>query len=65
MGLESNAALFGACCSQVNSRSIEALQKSAARIVMRTTDRDSAMDNLKWPTLAARRDKHILSPVKK
>lgn len=53
------------CCGQVNSRSIEALQRRAARIVMRTYDSDSAMDNLKWPTLAARRDKHILNLVKK
>ena len=53
------------CCGHVDSRSLEALQRRAARIVMRTTDSDSAMDNLKWPTLAARRNKQILNLVNK
>ena len=44
---------------------MEALQRRAARIVMRAYDSDSAMDNLKCPTLAARRDKRILNLVKK
>ena len=53
------------CCGQVNSRSMEALQRRAARILMKTTDNDSAMDNLKWPTLEHRRRKHILNLVEK
>ena len=53
------------CCGQVNSRAMEALQRRAARIVMRATDSDSAMDNLKWPTLEQRRRKHILNLVEK
>ena len=52
------------CYGQVNSRSMEALQRHAARIVMRTTDSDSAMDNLKWPTLTARRNKNIFKSSK-
>ena len=44
---------------------MEALQRRAARIVMRTTDSDSAMDNLKWPTLEYRRSKRILNLVEK
>ena len=42
---------------------MDALQRHAATIVMRTTDSDSAMDNLKWPTLEHR--KHILNLVEK
>ena len=57
--------VWGCCGQLVNRRSMEALQRCAARMVMRTTDNDSAMDNLKWPALEHRRRKHILNLVKK
>ena len=52
-------------CGQVNGGSIEVFQWRAARIVMTTYDGYSAMVNQKWPTLTARRNKHILNLVNK
>ena len=40
-----------ACCGEVNSKSLEALQRRAGRIVIKTSSRDAAMDALKWPSL--------------
>ena len=53
------------CCGQGNCNAIEALQRRAGRIVIRTFSSQKAMDSLKWPTLESRRDKHILKLVKK
>ena len=52
--------LMWGCCGLVNSRSIEVQQRRATIIVIRTYDGNSAMGNKKWPTLTARRNKHIL-----
>ena len=53
------------CCGQGNCNAIEALQRRAGRIVIRSFSSQKAMDSLKWPTLESRRDKHILNLVKK
>ena len=53
------------CCGLGNSNAIENLQKRTGRLVVKTSRSDDAMAQLKWPTLASRRDKHTLSLVKK
>ena len=45
-----------ACCGEVNSESLEALQRRAGRIVIKTSSSDTAMEALKWQSLSTRRD---------
>jgi hypothetical protein len=42
------------CCGEVNTNSLEKLQRRAARVVCKSKDSDSAMDSLKWGTLLSR-----------
>ena len=54
-----------ACCGEVNSESLEALQRRAGRIVIKTSSSDAAMDDLKWPSVRTRRDDYIFKLVRK
>ena len=40
-----------ACWGEVNSKYLEALQKRAGRIVIKTSSSDAAMEALNWPSL--------------
>ena len=53
------------CCGEVNSGTLETLQKRVGRIVIKTSSSDTAMKALKWPSLRSRRDEHILKLVRK
>ena len=53
------------CCGEGNSQALEALQKRAGRIVVKTSRSSPAMDILKWPVLAERRREHVFQLVKK
>ena len=53
------------CCGEVYSGTLETLQKRVGRIVIKTSNSDTAMKTLKWPSLRSRRDEHILKHVRK
>ena len=53
------------CCGEVNSGTLETLQKRVGRIVIKTSRSDTAMKALRWPSLRSRRDEHILKLVRK
>ena len=53
-----------ACCGEVNSESLEALQRRAGRIVIKTSRSDTAMEALKWQSLGTRRNEHIFKLVR-
>ena len=53
------------CCGEMNTNSLEKLQRRAARIVCKSQDSDCAMDFLKWGTLLNRREHHTFSIVNK
>ena len=58
--LELCAGVWG-CCGEINSGTLETLQKRAGRIVIKTSSSDTAMKSLNWPSLrSGRRDEHIL-----
>ena len=52
-------------CGEVNSATLETLQKGVGRIVIKTASGDTAMKALKWPSLRSRRDEHILKLLRK
>ena len=52
-------------CGEVNSATLETLQKGVGRIVIKTASGDTAMKALKWPSLRPRRDEHILKLLRK
>ena len=54
-----------ACCGEVNSGYLEALQKRAARVVVKTGSSSDAMASVMWPTLKERRRKHVYNLVNK
>ena len=54
-----------ACCGEVNSGILEALQKRVGIILIKTSSSDNAIEALKWPSLRSRRDEHILILVSK
>ena len=54
-----------ACCGEVNSGYLEALQKRAARVVVKTGSSSDAMASVMWPTLKERRTKHVYNLVNK
>ena len=54
-----------ACCGEVNSGTLEALQRRIGRIVLKTSSSDTAMQALKWPSLRTQRDDLILKLVRK
>ena len=54
-----------ACCGEVNSGILEALQKPVGRIVIKTFTSDTAMEAFKWPSLRSRHDEHIHKLVRK
>ena len=56
---------FWGCCGEVNSGTLETLQKRVGRIVIKTSSSDTMMKALKWPSLRSRRDQHILKLVRK
>ena len=62
--LEYCAGVWG-CCGELNSETLETLQKCVGRIVIKTPSSDTAMKALKWPSLRSRRDEHILKLVRK
>ena len=53
------------CCWEVNSATLEALQKRIRRIVVTTSSREIAMEAIKWPSLRTRCDEHILKLARK
>ena len=53
------------CCGSVNASTIDNFQRRASKIVTRTKDSNIALNNLKWPTLQLRRDKHVFNLVQK
>ena len=53
------------CCGEVNSGTLEILQKRVGRIAIKTSSSDTALKALKWPSLRSRRDEHILKLVRK
>ena len=62
--LEYCAGVWGSC-GEVNSGALETLQKRVGRIVIKTSNSDTAMKALKWPSLRSRRDEHFLKLVRK
>ena len=54
-----------ACCGEVNSGHLEALQKRAARVFVKTGSSSDAMASVMWPTLKERRMKHVYNVVNK
>ena len=64
--LEYSAGVW-ACCGEVNSKILEALQKRVGRIVhlIKTFTSDTAMEALKWPSLRSKRNEHIHKLVRK
>ena len=62
--LEYCAGVWG-CCGELNSETLETLQKCVGRMVIKTPSSDTAMKTLKWPSLRSRRDEHILKLVRK
>ena len=62
--LEYCAGVWG-YCGEVNSETLETLQKCVGRIVMKTPSSDTATKALKWSSLRSRRDEHILKLVRK
>ena len=62
--LEYCAGVWG-CCGEVNSVTLETLQKCVGRIVIKTPSSDTAMKALNWPSLRSRRDEHTLKLVRK
>ena len=53
-----------ACCGEMNSASLEALQKLAGRIIVKSSRSDVAVEALRWQTLCSRCDKHICKLVR-
>ena len=53
------------CCGEVNSGTLETLQKCIGRIVIKAFSSDTAMKALKLPSLRSRRNEHILKLVRK
>ena len=53
------------CCGSVNSDKLERLQRQAARIIMKSDRSETALKYLRYDTLKVRREKHVLSLVKK
>ena len=62
--LEYCAGVWG-ICGEVNSGTLETLQKGVGRIVIKTASGDTAMKALKSPSLRSRRDEHILKLLRK
>ena len=62
--LEYCAGLWGSC-EEVNSGTLETLQKRVGRIVIKTSSSDTEMKALKWPSLRSRSDEQILKLVRK
>ena len=62
--LEYCAGVWG-CCGEVNSGTLETLQKCVGRIVIKTPSSDTATKALKWSSLRSRRDERILKLVRK
>ena len=62
--LEYCAGVWG-ICGELNSATLETLQKRVGRIVIKTSSSDTAMKAFKWPSLRSRRDKHILKRLRK
>ena len=59
--LEYCAGVWG-CCGEVNSGTLETLQKRVGRIiVIKTSSSDTALKALKWPSLRSRCDEHALT----
>ena len=56
--LECYAGVSGSC-GEVNSGTLETLQKRVGRIVIKTSSSDTATKALEWPSLRSRRDEHI------
>ena len=54
-----------ACCGVQNSERLEKLQERAARTVTRQPRSVDAMELVRWDSLEARRDEHVLRLVKK
>ena len=54
-----------ACCGEVNSKSLEALQRHAGRIVIKKSSSDTAMEAFKWQSLKTRSNDHIFKLVRK
>ena len=53
------------CCGEMNTNSLEKLQRLAAWIVCKSKDSGCAMDFLKWGTLLNRREHHTFDIVNK
>ena len=62
--LEFCARVWG-CRGEVNSGTLETLQKRVGRIVIKTSSSDTAMKALKWPSTGSTRDEHILKLLRK
>ena len=54
-----------ACCREVNSASLEALQRRAGRIVTKKSSSDTAMEAFIWQSLRTWRNDHIYKLVRK
>ena len=53
------------CCGEVNSGTLETLQKRVGRIVIKKSSGDTAMKALKLPSVSSCRDEHIPKHVRK
>ena len=62
--LEYYGGVWGSC-EEVNSGTLETLQKCVGRIVIKTSSSDTATKALEWPSLRSRRDEHIQKLVRK
>ena len=52
-------------CNKTDRNTLERLQRRAARIVLKTSSSDVALESLKWGNLYNRRNEHVLKLVNK
>ncbi len=52
-------------CNRTDNNTLECLQRRAARIVLKTSSSDVALESLKWDSLDIRRNEHIVKLVNK
>ena len=52
------------CCGKMNTELLEKLQRRAARIIMKKSSSDEALNSLGYDTLELRRNNHVCSLAK-
>ena len=54
-----------ACCNRNDNNALECLHRRAARIILKTSGSDVALESLKWDSLENRCNMHILKLINK